>query len=488
MDLRPEHSWPRPDSRWLVAGLVAMQVVLIAAPTVWSVRYAWMFSGLVLGVCLVLFSVRRALLVLFVVNVVLPAQVLLKLVLPGGVRLQEGLFVLALGFAVIDLIYQRGLRLRASCLDLPVLLFLAATAVSAAVGTLHGNSTSVLLRDVRFPLYYAVFFLVASFVDGRTARQVAPTALIGVGLAISVEYILEFLGAIDLSVQSGFVRVARRQGIVLPLALIFIVNQFVHDSRRYGRLGLLALFAPIGVATVLTVGRGMWVASGVGLLATTALWHFSRPASSRRLWHAVLLALATAALLGLAVFLFQRSTGSAIGAHAVERSRAFGDLARDVHVLGRLSSYATTLEAVARHPYLGSGQGATLVFLIFDETRDTFAPGTSWTVDNLYLALLWKMGLVGLAAFAWMCLAAMAAARRIFRRTRDAQVRAVAGGCLAALAGMASLGLTDSSMVWSRFALVFGMLFGVIAALEGGPDQTTRVPGDAESGAGGDSA
>ena len=466
--------WVRPDDRRLLAGVVGLQVALIALPMLWGVRLVWMVSGLLIGLGVSLFSVRRTLLALLVINIALPATVLSMLILPGGFRFQEGLFLAALGFALIDLIYCRDLRVRASAADGPVLVFLGVAVVSAVVGFLHDNLTTVILRDVRFPLYYAVFFLMTGAVDRRSVLRYFLPALVVAALLVSFAYILEFVGAIDLSVGSRFVRVARLQGIALPLALLFVVNQFIHHPGRQGRWVLVGLFLPISLAFVLTVGRGMWVACGVGLVTTAALWHLSRPAAQRRAWQAGLLIAALVGTIVVTAFVFQRFTGSAIGAHALERSRTFVDFGRDVHFLGRLSSYAIVLGEVVRYPLLGSGQGATQVFFIFNEELNDFGVHESWTVDSLYLALLWKMGLAGLLAFGWMVVRLLRTAYRTFRETADPRVRAFSGGAVAVIFGMSAMGLSDASMISGRFAMIFGILFGMIAVVAGGDDREGR--------------
>jgi hypothetical protein len=138
-------------------------------------------------------------------------------------------------------------------------------------------------------------------------------------------------------------------------------------------------------------------------------------------------------------------------------------MGRDVHVLGRLSSYLTTLQAIADHPVLGSGQGATLWFLGFNEELNRFESAEAWTVDNLYLALAWKMGLVGLASFIWLGWRLGGLAVQVFRHAAQAEARAFAGGVVATLAAMAVLGLSDAAMVSGRLAAVFGLLYGLLA-------------------------
>ncbi len=454
------------DGIGLIAAAVVAQVIFIALPNLFSWQLSLLVSGGLLAAGSVLFSVRRTLLVLLLLVIILPAKVLFALVLPGGFRLQEGLLIAALLFAAIDLVYCRRLNLLSSAADLPVALFLLVTALSVVVGLVYGNEGSQILRDMRFPLYYLIFFLVTNFVDRRFALQGLLPALVLSALVVSVEYVLEFLGAIDLSTGTSFVRVARLQGLSLPLALLFIVNQLVHDPQRYGRPLLIGLLLPISLAFVITVGRGMWIAVGIGLVCTLLLHYFDQPAQRRSAWRTgVLFCGIVTAVVGTAV-IFQMATGAAIGAHALDRSLTFMDYQRDARVVVRLLSYGTALEAILHHPILGHGQGATIQLpsLGYGTALYIFT-SSSWTVDSLYLTLLWKMGLVGLAAFAYMAYRLLRLAYRTFKQSDEPQVRAFTSAAVALLVGMGVMGISDASMVGGRFTLVFGTIFGMVAVV-----------------------
>jgi len=393
--------------------------------------------------------------------------VLARLILPGGIRLQEALFLAAAAFAFIDWIFWKGLSLRRTPLDVPVGAFLASALLAAAVGTALGNLPTVIFRDLRFPLYYAVIFLVTQTADTRFCLDRLLPAVILAGVLVGTEYVLEFAGAVDLSTGHRFVRVARVQGIVMPTVLLLLVNRMIHAPEQYGYWKPAVLFAAVSPAFVLTVGRGMWLAFAVGLLVSVLLWHWSRPREQRRLWQAAAVVVGMAGTIVVVGGLFQRVTGSAIGAHAVERLTTLVDYTRDIQFLGRLSSYALTVQRILVHPVWGSGQGATLPFFFFDAETGAFGVRESWTVDSLYLALLWKGGLVELACFAWMGLVTLRLSVRVFRQSPEPRMRAFAAGTVAVGACMAVLGLSDASLVSSRFALVFGVLMGMIAVADG---------------------
>ena len=471
----------RPDNRALITAVCGVQLIVVVVPLLWSIPLSWVASAGVVLLAAMLFSTRRTLAVMLLTTIALPDPVYKSFVFPLGLRLAEVLLIAAFLFAFIDIFYRRGLQVRRSSADGLVLAFLGVAVASAAIGWFHGHDESTILRNVRFPLYHAVLFLVVQAVDERAVVRIFAPFIVLAATVVAAGYILEFLGAIDLSAGERFFRVARRQGIMLPVALLLLVNQLIFDPKRYGKLLLLALFVPIGLALALTLGRAMWVAFAVGLVATMWLRYRSRSGSAvshvrGKLWRGALLVALTLAFLVSTVLLFQRVTGTAITAHAVERSRTFVDYGRDVQVVARLLGYSEALAAIDEHPILGHGQGKTLTFYSFNPNTDRFETWTSWTLDSLYLSLWLKMGLPGLFLFMWLCLHIMRRARTAFDDSDDSQIRAFTAGTVAVLLAMLTLGISDGSMVNGRFAVVFGILFGLVAVTADAVKTSSRGP------------
>ena len=154
-----------------------------------------------------------------------------------------------------------------------------------------------------------------------------------------------------------------------------------------------------------------------------------------------------------------------MGAHVFERSRTLVEFEDNVHVLGRLFSYAVALELIAVHPIVGNGQGTTLMLLNFNEEMLRFEWTRAWTVDNLYLTILLKMGLLGFVAFFWLYVRSLRVAWRIFYESKNEQVRAFCAAVFALLMGMLALGIGNASMINGRFALVYAVLFGLLAVV-----------------------
>lgn len=465
----------RPQNpRWIVVGGVGCALVVLA-PAFLSALHVLIVVGAVAAIGAVMFCPRRAVMVMVVTATALPVHIIDATRIPLGLRPWEILLLLAAGFAAIDILYLRQWRFVRTKVDGHVLVFLALTVLSAIIGAMHGNAVDVIVRNVRYPLYFVAFFLVTQSVDPRTVTDRFPLLFVIVGACVSAEYILEFLGAIDLSAGNRFVRVARRQGIVLPLSLLMIINHIIHDRHRW-RGWLPAVFAFTGIGFALTLGRGMWVAFGVGLLVSIWLWQAGQPAQTRRWWKGVVLAVGLVGSLAVTMMAFQRVTGTSISAHALERSRTFVDYTRDVQVLSRLLNYATALQEIARHPILGVGQGTELTSYSFNPETNRYETWRSWTLDSLYLTLWLKMGLAGLVTFVWLCVRVGRRCLIVFHASRAGPIRAFSAAVLSTLVAMLVLGISDGSMVNGRFAAVIATLMGLVMVLP-----VDRSPADGSS-------
>ena len=453
-----------PDNRRLIAGVCVALVGLMAVPMLWSVEYALLIAPTLVVGCLILFSVPRTLVAGAVVTILLPAPYYIQIHFPLDFRLAEACLIAAALFAVVEITYRNGWKLKRSAVDGAVAVFVLTAIVSAGVGYYYGNETSLILRNLRFPLYYCVFFLITQSIDSpATAARNFNVLAVLTGIAISITFILEFVELIDLSGLEGedSFRVARRQGIMLPIVLLLAANQFLHDPRRYGRLLPALVFMGTGLGLALTLARGMAIATVLG--RTVAVW--LRYREQYRAWRSLLLVVVALSLLMGTTLAFQRLTGAALTAPAAERSGAFVDYQRNIALVSRLLAYSEALEAIQERPFLGSGQGTTVMTYSFDVETKQFERWVSWTLDSLYLTLWMKMGLLGLIAFLYLCGKVAFLGFRALKHAEDPRVKVFASSSVSILVTFLVLGVSDGTMINGRFALLFGMLFASVAVV-----------------------
>ncbi len=380
------------------------------------------------------------------------------LLLPLGFKFYEGLLVVVMGIAWLNYLLEgRWNWRRHTFLDRPMRVLLGLVIFSCLLGLIYGQSVSQILRDVRYPLYYTLFFVVTWFFDVRRFSTFLHLFLL-IAAIVGIEYLFEFLLQVDTDIAGGFVRVARLEGIVLPMGMFIIAAILLFEARAYRRAWAWGAILPIGLALVLTMGRGMWISLFVGLGSLAALTVLDKQAPPRRLSRLFVVVLIPLLLLLAMGYIFQQQTRAAVSDIALDR------VTRSVEAVGgRLISYGNALEKIRQRPLLGGGHGETVTSLV------TFPPPpqilTVGAVDNVYLTIGMRMGLVGVAAFLWVFGFALWRAYLLFQQSSDARVRLFCAAFIAIYAALLVYGMADATLFANRLIFIHATFLGLIARL-----------------------
>lgn len=403
-------------------------------------------------------TVSTGILYLAFVPILIPSTVYQDtLLLPGGFKFAEGLFLVLLGLWLVTAMSGRSPRVRTP-LDRPLVVFLLLVAGSCVLGFLYGQSTSQMLRDVRYPFYYSVFFLATRHLPPPWARTICGMA-IAAAAVVSVEYLVEFVGTIEDSISGAFYRVARVEGLMLPIGTLLITAVWLFERRATWRLLSGLALIPVGLAFVITVGRGMWIAAIAGLAILGVLLVVDRNRAGRR-W--IVLAAVPVVILGSA-YSFQQVTSAGVGTTAFRRIGRIQNYEEDHSISGRLLSYGVALDAIFQRPVFGGGHGVTVSYLVTNvEIPHVYKGGT---VDSVYLTLLLRMGLVGLIAFLFLYVKAVLLAFRLFRTSRDATVRLFSAGFVSVYFALLVYGVADATLMTNRLILMHAVMLAMIGRM-----------------------
>lgn len=216
---------------------------------------------------------------------------------------------------------------------------------------------------------------------------------------------------------SGSGRLIGSQGDPVPfgaclLLFIPVAAHFWRDPapgrRALGRIG----GALIAAALALTVSRGAWLGAAAGL--AVYLWLCGDAATRRR----SLLAIAVAAAAALAAAAFLRTTAK-------------------VSDSARLALWESVARSIPRHPWLGEGPDS-IQTLLRRERTDAFVRALGPTksqvsAHNDILQVAATMGLIGLAAYAWLLVGAWRCVSGAYREGRHRSAAAAIAGAAAGL-------------------------------------------------------
>jgi O-antigen ligase len=201
---------------------------------------------------------------------------------------------------------------------------------------------------------------------------------------------------------------------MLSMALSFAVVALL-DARTWGRRAAYGLCVALMLAGALSTERKTGVVVPVVVLAALLVY---RTRDLLRLWPLVFV---------LAIFIHVASPGALGTVSSLQ-----GFLNTD-STEGRTSDYAAIMPDVVTHPVLGFGYGSL----------DIAKADTYRILDNEYLGQLLQSGLIGVAAYLAMALAAVAVARPAARSRDRARASPAAAGLAAAVGFAVASALFD---------------------------------------------
>ena len=449
----------------LLLAVCFMQICLIALPFYFGEFLSVILVLTVISIVGLFGSVTLAVLYLCFMVAVIPTWVFDDiLTLPLDFKFYEGVFALVLGICgVMWLLDGRLNWVYKTRLDRPVLVLLGMLVFSMALGLFYGQSVSQMLRDVRYPLCYSLFFVVTWFFDTRKCLTLV-YVVVGAAVVIGIEYLFEFLSMVNLSMSGAFFRVARLEGVLLPVGILSVAAVMLLERQFYRRLLIGLVLLPIGLALLLTVGRGMWIALIVGLCFLGYLVWIDPMGEQKRSARLATVLLVPLMLLGIAYF-FQAQTSAGVSDVAVRRvTRVANNYEQDHSIAGRLILYGRALEEIRKRPLLGGGHGVSIQVLATDTGTPTMV--TLGGVDSAYLTIAMRMGIVGVGIFLWVYCAGLWRAYQLFLHTQDERVRLFCMVFLAVYAALLVFGIGDATLFVNRLIFIHASFLGVLAKLD----------------------
>jgi O-antigen ligase len=309
-----------------------------------------------------------------------------------------------------------------------VALFLGVGLIALGLGLAGPNPLRDVFRDVRWWAFYLAAIL--AIVSGTRRADLMRGLLLG-AMAVSVVMIVAALLPVipgglkeqELLYDRGTLRMQFGNSVFLVPAIAWFASRFL--ARPSWTLALQLLL--LATALVLSLTRTSILAMlGVVLLVYLAAvlgWVRTLDARARSLAGGVALVVVMVASTGLAIGVVTlgtpppeqvKSSGGQAGEQAIDRI-LFQDERSDLGSLerGRFTSYRAAAELIASAPILGLGFGSLVdVPYAYSEAR-AHTIGKSPGVDNAYLTIGMKAGIVGVAVFgAIMVLTLVTALRR----------------------------------------------------------------------------
>lgn len=466
---------------WLLAPLAALAGILVALqPTAVSLAG---LSAAAIGVFALVTPIAAVALLL----VVAPLRTLIATEAPQyplPLDIGQLALVFALGVWMAHRLIQRRspLALAWTPLYVPVIVFLAATAVSSFNAAAFSAWVNEWLKWVQVLALIAVVMQLGA--QGRWRWLIFALTMAGVGNALIGVY--EFFGgsgALHLLVNGHYFRAFGTfgqpnpfggfMGLIAPVALASCAGYGAALWQTYRRTrglpaGLVMAFVYYGVAgglmsmaLVMSWSRGAWLAFAAAIGAIL----FALP---RRLWHSLALVAAVGLVVG-AVWMSGRLPASITArlASATEELFSFDDVRgvditpENYAVVERLAHWQAALNMARENLWTGVGFGNyEAAYPNYRLINWKFPLGHA---HNYYLNVLAEAGIIGLFAYGLLWTVVIILTWRA-RQHPDVIARLTVAGLLGAWAYLTVHSLTDNLFVNNLF-LHIGVMLGILAVL-----------------------
>ena len=220
-------------------------------------------------------------------------------------------------------------------------------------------------------------------------------------------------------------------GVVMATILPLALHRSLHSDRKSTWIPTLL----IGLAALMSVSRSAIVVAAVALVILFLGWPMR--------WRLIALALVpVAGVLGPIAL---------PGLLGTLRS-LFTGIEHDPSITGRTDDYELVFRMFSERPLFGQG--------LF-----TWVPMVYRTIDNQALVLLLELGIVGLAAFAWLILSGLIQALAPLRTGGSAQQRHLGLAVAAALIGITTSYVTFDAMGFRQVAGLTFLMLGLAGAV-----------------------
>lgn len=369
---------------------------------------------------------------------------------PITFQISDLMLLLLIALVVLRATNYPGFYLIRSPLILPLLLFIAAFLLSAAIGILiNGVNFNTALRTVRVLILWTIFFPTLQLVRSERALRNLITGLQVLAVILVAGVLLSNRLSPLLYVEKaymgeGFFRIYYAGDMVLYAMIPITVASLatIKKGKQIWRIGFLGLLL---YWLFKTYFRQYWLTL---LVVCTLLMFFLRGWERLRLIKRFA-PVAFAIMLILAVLLVtQPSQVLKIAQPLTDRLETLGqNPLKEGSLQWRVIESRYAINKIVQYPILGIGLGNRYRPPMESESDTNSFGWTSIYIENGYLYIALMMGLVGLIPFLWLCTTFLLRIFQNHREIRDDGLRAVYLGIGAAFLGMMACNIATPTFV-----------------------------------------
>ncbi len=327
--------------------------------------------------------------------------------------------------------------------------FMIVVLIAGVSGLLQGRDRILVFDEAMMFWAWGIYFLVMKSNLSQRAREYILATLIIGALVVSLYYLYGF------QILGGRERFRTDQQHIFNVSLPLLFAVLLYDTKKIRKVLAVLLMVPMVIAVYITLTRALWILVPLTILLQylyfTRKSRRGRESRSRLLPLLIIAAIAIFGVMMLNIlFGVQRLLGG--------RFATLGGLEYDLSLLARAELTQYVLARVSARPLLGTGFADYLRYQYFP-TLGHF--DIHW-LDNTYLQVLWKTGIIGTVLFFGVLSFFLSRAWFVLKNADTVFDKIIGSGIFFSILTLAISGLQCGILVGYRFNFVWAILAGII--------------------------
>lgn len=336
----------------------------------------------------------------------------------------------------------------------PLLFFIAMVIFTSLLGFLNDHSLSHNLHQVRYLIYYSLFFIIVYFIrDGKQVKWLG-FIIIFSSFVVAIEYITVVLAT------GSFSRISQHNVYLLYVAFPLLFSLLLYSNSKNYKVVSMVVLIPIIIAIIFSRSRTGWVCFIIELFVLLLLFLLDKGLKPKYILTSTMVLMSTIFVITVLWGRLYQLKG--LKTQLSSRIESYEDITGDYAFLMRIELNSYAIQKYLKHPVIGSGLGDIVKYRIFSNffERDQ-SPEVIW-IDNTYLNFLWKTGTIGFVIFLWLYYTFLGRSYYVFKNTKDQFAKWFSLGIFATFLAFQFYALMAPVLDKYRLNIIWAIIMGII--------------------------
>lgn len=390
---------------------------------------------------------------LLMILLIIPAEEYIFDPIPFGYNLK--MLYIIITFIIVFLSFEilSGRRpIQDVGMKFPMLLFLSFVIFSAFIGYAYGNDTEVIKTEILTILPYGIFFFIPTIINTRKLFSTMVKIMIVGACIVAIEYYAIFLYQF---VSGGFQRINPNQGQIflfsLPLIAGIIIKMVIP---KWAKILLAVVLIMCFGAIAITFTRGLWICCAIGLFVMVLLF---RRDIDKKMFIIISACIGIGGVLIL--YALAARTGIDVWNLVIKRATTFFEFQNIITIQQRFTQSKIVIGYILQRPFFGSGLGSQFY------SSQIGAVGRVTWIDNSYLSLIWKLGIIGTGPLLLIYIKSLIDAIKIFKNTKDQLYKVYSGAFIPFVIAFLILATMSPLMIKYALNIVWAIILASISCI-----------------------